>query len=262
MIPTSFSPQGFLFDIDGTLVDQNKMWVPANLHLVEDLVIAGRICGVCTGRQWAAIHRSILSHFAPEAWHIVAGGGEIVTTKGRVIWQQALESNLARHIVEQAMHLGSQVIYGEGDVMYGSGPMVLRLERHPWPMTVRPILPAVPIHTAILAIIDLNDATTKFLQQVPGITTKFMVSSQGQPYCDVTAAGVTKGAAVARWCAGQGLAPAAILAAGDGLNDEEVLQAVGCGVAMGHAHPQIKQIADVVLPPEPTALAQFINQWL
>lgn len=38
------------------------------------------------------------------------------------------------------------------------------------------------------------------------------------------------------------------MAFGDGLNDVEMLQAVGFGVAMGNAHPKLKEIADYVCP--------------
>ena len=39
------------------------------------------------------------------------------------------------------------------------------------------------------------------------------------------------------------------MAFGDGLNDMEMMQSVGCGVAVGNAHPQLKAAADHVCPP-------------
>ena len=38
------------------------------------------------------------------------------------------------------------------------------------------------------------------------------------------------------------------MAFGDGLNDREMLQAVGLGVAMGNAHPDLKTIAHHIAP--------------
>lgn len=46
-----------------------------------------------------------------------------------------------------------------------------------------------------------------------------------------------------------GLAMNDAMAFGDGLNDSEMLRAVGCGVAMGNAHPDLKEIADYICPP-------------
>lgn len=46
-----------------------------------------------------------------------------------------------------------------------------------------------------------------------------------------------------------GLGPEQAIAFGDGLNDIEMLQAVGCGVAMGNAHEELKKHADYVTKP-------------
>lgn len=46
-----------------------------------------------------------------------------------------------------------------------------------------------------------------------------------------------------------GLKPENAIAFGDGLNDIEMLQTVGCGVAMGNAHEKLKEHADYVAKP-------------
>ena len=46
-----------------------------------------------------------------------------------------------------------------------------------------------------------------------------------------------------------GLKPENAVAFGDGLNDIEMLQTVGCGVAMGNAHEELKKHADYVAKP-------------
>ena len=43
-------------------------------------------------------------------------------------------------------------------------------------------------------------------------------------------------------------AAAEAVAFGDGLNDREMLQGVGLGIAMGNGHPELKAIADRVAP--------------
>jgi hydroxymethylpyrimidine pyrophosphatase-like HAD family hydrolase len=44
----------------------------------------------------------------------------------------------------------------------------------------------------------------------------------------------------------EGIAAADTIAFGDALNDLEMIQDAGVGVAMGNASPQIKQVADLV----------------
>lgn len=66
---------------------------------------------------------------------------------------------------------------------------------------------------------------------------------------DVIPSSSGKGTAIARVLAGFGLDASQALAFGDGLNDLDMLQAVGTGVAMGNAAPQLKAVADEVCGP-------------
>jgi hypothetical protein len=45
---------------------------------------------------------------------------------------------------------------------------------------------------------------------------------------------------------GWGMSLADVVAIGDNLNDQEMLEAVGCGVAMGNAPADVKAVADRV----------------
>ena len=45
-----------------------------------------------------------------------------------------------------------------------------------------------------------------------------------------------------------GVRPEQAIAFGDGLNDIEMLQGVGLGVAMGNGHPELKAVANHIAP--------------
>lgn len=62
--------------------------------------------------------------------------------------------------------------------------------------------------------------------------------------CDITLAGNTKGRTLVDWAASQGIAPSEIIAFGDNHNDITMLTAVGTGVAMGNAEPEVRAAAD------------------
>ena len=54
-----------------------------------------------------------------------------------------------------------------------------------------------------------------------------------------------------------------VLAVGDALNDIEMLEYAGIGVAMGNAPPEVKAIADWVAPPiEEDGVARTIEKWI
>jgi hydroxymethylpyrimidine pyrophosphatase-like HAD family hydrolase len=57
---------------------------------------------------------------------------------------------------------------------------------------------------------------------------------------DVIQAGCSKGAALAEWAARRGIAPAAVMAIGDNLNDLQMLEFAGHPVVMGNALEELK----------------------
>lgn len=62
------------------------------------------------------------------------------------------------------------------------------------------------------------------------------------------ARGVEKGMALTKLAELAGIPIAATVAFGDYLNDFEMLRAAGTAVAMENAHPQLKEIADIIAP--------------
>jgi len=68
----------------------------------------------------------------------------------------------------------------------------------------------------------------------------------GVPVLNVTAPGVTKGAALRWWSERTGTPLARVLALGDGLNDLSMLEAAGTGVAMGQAGERVRAAAHLV----------------
>lgn len=66
---------------------------------------------------------------------------------------------------------------------------------------------------------------------------------------DVIPAGSSKGTAIAKILEHYHLDATQAMAFGDGVNDIEMLQTVGVGVAMGNAHPRLKAVAADQCPP-------------
>ena len=85
-----------------------------------------------------------------------------------------------------------------------------------------------------------------FQQDVPAKLETVLVPSKKTPgwYLEIIPAGVSKWSALQRYAAGAGIAPAAICAVGDALNDLPMIRGAGFGVAMGNADPAVKAAAD------------------
>jgi Cof subfamily protein (haloacid dehalogenase superfamily) len=79
---------------------------------------------------------------------------------------------------------------------------------------------------------------------------------------EISAHGVTKAVGLAEVAAGAGVAASDIVAFGDMPNDLEMLRWVGHGVAMGNAHPALKDVADEVTATNAEdGLALVLERW-
>jgi hydroxymethylpyrimidine pyrophosphatase-like HAD family hydrolase len=80
-------------------------------------------------------------------------------------------------------------------------------------------------------------------------------------FLEFVAPGVSKGAALRRLARRLGIDMADVLAAGDQLNDLEMVAAAGWGVAMPHAPAALRAAARVIAPPlEEDGLARVLEE--
>lgn len=91
--------------------------------------------------------------------------------------------------------------------------------------------------------------TDDFLERIADRVPEVIVSYSGaNGMIEISAAGVTKDATLARLCDSWGVGPAEVIAFGDAPNDISMLQWAGTGVAMANAHPAVLACADRVAP--------------
>ncbi|MFI5495517.1 HAD family hydrolase [Actinoplanes sp. NPDC051859] len=78
---------------------------------------------------------------------------------------------------------------------------------------------------------------------------------------EISAAGVTKAAGLAWVCEREGIDPAEVVAFGDMPNDLPLLAWAGRSVAMGNAHPAVKEVADeVALTNDEDGVAAYLEK--
>lgn len=89
------------------------------------------------------------------------------------------------------------------------------------------------------------------------------VVSSGQYGIDITHRGITKGSAVEILAKHYGIMREEIIAIGDSLNDVEMIEYAGLGVAMGNAKESVKTIADYVTTSnDEDGVAQVIEKFI
>jgi Cof subfamily protein (haloacid dehalogenase superfamily) len=80
----------------------------------------------------------------------------------------------------------------------------------------------------------------------PHLVERLQITTSGEWFCEVMAAGATKAAAVAWAAAHLGRSAGGVLAIGDSPNDIPMLEAAALGVAMENAGPMVRDAAHVV----------------
>lgn len=97
----------------------------------------------------------------------------------------------------------------------------------------------------------------------PSLSRELEITTSGDFFCEVMAAGATKAAAIAWTASHLGIRPDAAMAIGDSLNDIPMLRAAALGVAMGHAPSAVLEAADVVTAPNTDeGVARAIERYL
>ncbi|MCI0687018.1 MAG: HAD family hydrolase [Sporichthyaceae bacterium] len=103
------------------------------------------------------------------------------------------------------------------------------------------------------------DVLLERTRSVAGHLAEFTHSSR-DGLVEITAPGVSKATALARFCATRGVPAAAVLAFGDMPNDLPMLAWAGQAYAMGNAHPLVRAAVSRVAPPvEEDGVAQILE---
>ncbi|KAJ3387615.1 hypothetical protein HDU84_000649 [Entophlyctis sp. JEL0112] len=92
--------------------------------------------------------------------------------------------------------------------------------------------------------------------------TQFSVVYSGEYFLEISAANVSKGLALAAYCAKHGIDRADVVAFGDLINDVEMLKFAGTGLCMRNGHEEVKKLADRVIGfNDDDGVAQEIESW-
>ena len=95
-------------------------------------------------------------------------------------------------------------------------------------------------------IYHADRATVEELWRIVGSWENVSVTTSHPLMLEVAAKGISKRSGVERLCRELGVPMKEVMAVGDSLNDVELLQGVGLGVAMGNAGSEVKKAADRV----------------
>ncbi len=255
-------------DIDGTLVTSTREITPRVLAAVRAARRRGvRVC-LATGRMWPSAEPYVRRLGADPPVILYNGGLVYDFATGTVLRRIPLDRDHARAVLE-ILREHPQVqphLYVDDRVYTGRPSEITDQYRRKDGIAVEEVgdllgsLSGEPMKILIIGPRPELERVRARIGALPqGIHTVFSEDT----YLEVLPRGSSKGAAL-RWMAHHlGIPLARVVAVGDNLNDREMIQLAGLGVAMGNAPDELKAQADYVTATnDDEGLAEVIERFV
>ena len=248
-------------DIDGTLLNSERVVTPRTRAAVLAARAAGMLVVIATGRGPRSARTVVAGLGLGDPLVLVATQGATVWDNGQLVLHQPLAAAAARRVIE--LSLAADVaalvvppLHG-GETMYlaGSPAAADRLRGYAEHNAgnVRPYDPAA-LHDDPLAVYMMDDwrrliAVNERLTGDPAAQGQWRVIFSRTALATTAAIevlhpSVSKGRALDVLCRRFGIGPERVLAFGDNVNDVEMLEFAGLGVAMANGSPEALAVAD------------------
>lgn len=253
----------FFFDIDNTLLDHHTNQIPPSaLDAIEAVKRAGHIVVIATGRGYG---------HAKEFIDVVKPSYTIIQNGARIMYGDEL---LESHSLNQSSLMQLFAFLNEKGISYGIND---GLKGHVSATTPEVLNPMDSVEISFEQDLDFYKSTdcyqawmffdeqldSTLLPQLIQNFPDFDYVRWHTTASDVLPKGINKmtGCEVVLQHAQVDVQHA--YGFGDGLNDIQMLQGLGIGVAMGNAHPTLKALADRVAPHiSENGLAQIVHEIL
>lgn len=243
------TPKIIFFDIDDTLWIKDEQRIPDSTRTaLGRLKERGIAAAIATGRPPCLIPDPIRALMADAAIDIlVAINGQYVERSGQVLAEFPLSRSELDGTTDHLRRLGIAYAYESArkiSVPADSREMQAALGSLSIPYQTGETDPDIPVHQ-ILGFYDESRAEAV----ESGLPDSLRTTRWHTFGVDILPRRGSKARGIRTVLDSLGLDMDDAMAFGDGLNDMEMMQSVGCGVAVGNAHPQLKAAADHVCPP-------------
>nr|WP_216855622.1 Cof-type HAD-IIB family hydrolase [Paenibacillus qinlingensis] len=231
------------FDIDGTLINEDKQVPDSTVKAIHQLKASGIEPVIATGR--APYFIKPLAELLGIDSYVCLNGGYAVY-KGEPLYHRVIAKSAIEALVKLAASHGHSLVF-EGEHAFATDA-----QDHPFVhssvSSLKVDLPSYDPHfwksNDIYQIFLHCEAKDEHLYE--GLNSEFKLIRWHEHAMDVLPAGGSKAQGIAAMLELVGLKPEDAVAFGDGLNDMEMLSYVGFGIAMGNSHKDLLPYADHV----------------
>ncbi len=238
-------------DLDGTLLTSDREVPPGVLRAIREAQGRGvRVC-VATGRIWPSAEPYIRRVEADPPTILYNGGLVYDFRTDTVLRRVPLTYEHARAVLEvlrafpqvqPQLYVGDRVYVGRFNALSEA-----YVRKNGIPVTeVGDLLAFLPADPMKILIVGHRPDLVVVREAIAALPLPIHTVYSEETYLEVIPTGSSKGEALAFVAQTLQIAPASIIAVGDNLNDLEMIQFAGLGVAMGNADEALRAQADYV----------------
>lgn len=231
------------FDIDGTLYNTDKKLPESAKKAVLQARENGHEIIIATGRAPFMI-KDVLEDLKIDSY--ICFNGQYIVYKNEVVHREALNAEALNQVSQFAQTNSHPLVYMNAEKMISSLPYHPDVEesiqslKFPHPQYEKHFHENEQIYQALVFCLD--DEEGKYHQEFP----EFKFVRWHRVSVDILPKGASKANAIKLLIEKFNLADEETVAFGDGLNDIEMLEAVGISVAMGNGHEEALKRATYV----------------
>ncbi|MBD5408629.1 MAG: HAD family hydrolase [Treponema sp.] len=250
-----------LFDLDGTLLRNDKTLSQFTFEVVSKCKERGCLIGISTSRSEQNCLK-FLKELKPNI--LISSGGALVQINGKIICKSSFSVSETKSFIETARSICGE----ECEITVDT------VDAHYWNYKINPKEQNKTWGDSIYTdFTDFNHEALKICVEIPN-------PNRAQKLCDhfseldsqrfsdgdwykFTKSGITKEKAILAVCEECDIDVSKIVAFGDDYADIGMLKLCGIGVAMGNAIQEVKDIADAVtLSNEEDGVAAYLEKWI
>lgn len=274
-------------DLDGTIIDRNNKIYKDNFKAISDISKHNIPFVICTGKTYS-IYQGLSSSFKA-SYGIFGNGTSIIDLKtGKKIYESLFAPSIVKKVVEIAknnnlhihIYTKNQIITEEllyldlrnyrlqKDDIYNNKlefkivPNLLNyLSENQTPISNIVISSTTSLDN-IKEILNVQDVSVLHIKKQGSF--KDTVINKEYEYLDIIPKNVSKGNALKILSDYLKIDASEILAIGDNLNDLDMIENSGIGIAVNNAYPKLKQIANYITenPVEKGGFAEAIYKFI
>ena len=241
-------------DMDDTLLDETQQVTGRTRQAIQQAMDAGVAVAIATGRMF----RSALP-FARDLGirlPLITYNGAMIREldSGRTLFHRPIGTELAQELADLFQQQGWYLQKYVDDRLY-----VAELDENAKFYADYARVEAIPLGDEFFR---MTEAPTKMLSMgnpaelemirstvADRYGDRLYLASSKKRYLEMVDVLVNKGEAVAFLAEQLGIAQEEVMAIGDSMNDLDMIEYAGCGVAMGNANPAVQAAADFVTEP-------------